>query len=162
LELFMRRRRYPLEPVAELRESKVDHAVRGLAVAIAGRDEAERGRRAAEDSRVSHDTAASGVRSAEADALARGELSVADLARADAWEVRVAAERAALTAEVDRTRAAEGRARAGEETARGEVASRRADARVIENDRARWTDAQRRQAEANEEEAASEAWRPKR
>jgi hypothetical protein len=158
----MRRRRYPLEPLAELRDTRVDQAVRGLAAAIAERDQAERGRRAAEESRASHDTAAARARSAEADALAHGELRVSDLARADAWELRVAAERAALTAEVDRARGTEHRAREGEQVARGEVASRRADADVIERDRARWTDAQRRQLEARDEEAASEAWRPKR
>jgi hypothetical protein len=158
----MQRRRYPLEPVAGLRENKVDQAVRGLAAAIAERDQAERGRRAAEQSRLSHDGAADRVRDAEAGALERGELRVSDLARADAWELRVSAERDALTAEVDRARTAEGRARAGEEAARGKVASRRADAQVIEKDRARWADAQRRQVEAKDEEAASEAWRPKR
>jgi hypothetical protein len=158
----MRRRRYPLEPVAELREAKVDQAVRGLAVAIAQRDQAERSRCAAEESRASHDAGAQLVRSAEAHALARGELRVSDLARAGAWELRVAAERAELMAEVDRARGAEGRAREGEATARGEVASRQADAQVLEKDRARWADAQRRLAEAKDEEAASEAWRPKR
>jgi hypothetical protein len=158
----MRRRRYPLEPLAELRDRRVDQAVHELAASIAGRDEAERSRRAAEESRSSHNSAAQRARVAEADALARGELRVSDLARADAWELRVAAERAALTAEVDRARGAEHRAREGEHAARGEVASRQADAEVIEKDRARWADAQRRQSDARDEEAASEAWRPKR
>jgi hypothetical protein len=158
----MRRRRYPLEPLAELRDRKVDQAACGLAVAIAEREAAEHGRRTAEEARVSHDSAAHNVRTAEADALARGELCVSDLARADAWELRVGAERASLTAEIDRARGAEQRARDGERSAQGELTSRRADADVVESDRARWVDAQRRQSEAKDEEAAAEAWRPKR
>jgi hypothetical protein len=158
----MRRRTYPLEPLAELRDRRVDQAAVTLAGAIGQRDQAEHGRRAAEATRDAHQAQADGIRAAEADALARGALCAADLANAGTWEVRVEAERAAMVSDVERAKATEHRTREGERLARGEVAARQADADVVAKDRARWVEAQRRQSEAKEEEAASEVWRPKR
>jgi hypothetical protein len=158
----MRPPRYALEPLAKLREEKVDAAVRGLATAVAKRDEAERGRRATEERRAAHEAAAARVRQAERDALERGELRAGDLARADGWEVRVAAERASIAADVEQARSTESRARDAEQQAKGEVASRKADAEVLEKDRARWTDDLRKRGEAREEEEAAEAYRPRR
>jgi hypothetical protein len=156
----MRGRRYPLEPLITLRDRRVEQAAVGLAGAVAKREDAEQGRRAAEVARNAHDAAAKEVRAAESGALDRGELRAVDLAGADAWEARVAAEGAAMASAVERARTAEDRARDGERVAQGELASRRADADVVEKDRARWADQQRRRADANEEEAASENWRP--
>jgi hypothetical protein len=156
----MRPRRYPLEPLVELRDHQVDQAAAGLAGAIAKREDAEEGRRVAEAARAAHETAARQVRVAESGALDRGELRAVDLAGAEAWEARVAAESAAVGAAVERARTAEERAQDGESSARGELASRRADADVVGRDRERWVDEQRRRAEAKEEEAASEVWRP--
>jgi hypothetical protein len=156
----MRRPRYPLEPLVELRDHHVDRAAAGLAGAIAKREDAERGRGAAEAVRAAHEASARQVRAAESDALDRGELRAADLAGADAWEARVAAESTAMSSEVERARTAEERARDGERAARGDLASRRAEADVVAKDRARWVDAQGRRTEAKEEEEASEIWRP--
>jgi hypothetical protein len=157
----MRPPRYPLEPLAKVRTDQADAAVRGLAVAVAGRDAAERERREAETRRQAHEEAAARVRDAEQEALARGELRVGDLARAGAWETRVASEGATLTSTVDRAQGAENRARHVEQTARGEVASRKADVEVVAADRARWDASLRKKAEAREEEAAEEAFRRK-
>jgi hypothetical protein len=156
----MPRPRYPLEPLVELRDHQVDRAAAGLAGAISKREDAEQGRRAAEAARAAHDAAASQVRDAESEALDRGELRAEDLAGADAWEARVATESAAMASAVERARTTEERARDGERTARGDLAARRADADVVGKDRARWVDEQRRRADAKEEEAASEIWRP--
>jgi len=158
----MRSPRYALEPLAELRRGKADEAATDLAAAVAGRDASERQRLAAEERRDGHDAQAVRVREAEQEALGRGELRAADLAREDAWEIRVAAERGALTGAVDRSRAAEQEARAAEARARDDLAAREADAGVIEKDRARWEEQQRRLAEAREEEEAAEAYRPVR
>lgn len=158
----MRPPRYALEPLADLRRSKADEAATGLAAAVAGRDASERQRRAAEQRREGHDAQAAQAREAEHEALARGELRAADLARGDAWEVRVATERAALTGALDQARASEEQARTAEAAARSELANREADARVIEKDRARWDEQQRKRAEAKEEEEAAEAYRPPR
>lgn len=159
---LMRPPRYALEPLASLRRDQADGAVRGLAAAVAARDVQERQRRSAEQRRSEHDARASEVRDAEQEALARGELRAADSARGDAWEVRLAAERAAMTADVERRKSAEEQARSAEGLARAELVAREADAGVIEKDRARWTEQQRLQREAREEEEAAEAYRPLR
>jgi len=157
----MRPPKYPLEPLAKLREEQADAAVRGLAVAVAGRDAAERDRGTAEQRRAAHAAAAIRVREAEQQALDRGELCVGDLARAGAWEMRVASEDETMASAVSRAREVETRARELEQAARGEVATRKAGAEVVDADRARWHDAQRKKAEAREEEAAEEAFRRK-
>jgi hypothetical protein len=156
----MRRRRYPLEPLVMLRDQRVEQATVGLAGAIEKREDAEQGRRTAEAVRDAHDAAAKLVRAGESGALDRGELRAVDLAGADAWEARVAVESASVASALERARTVEERARDGERVAQGELASRRADASVVERDRARWVDQQRRRTEASEEEAASEGWRP--
>jgi hypothetical protein len=158
----MRPPRYALEPVAKLRDAKVDEAACSLAAAVTEREAAERACRAAEARREAHEAAAARARAVEREALDRGELCVGDLARADGWEVRVAAQGSALTADVERAGAAESRAREAEQQAQRQVAERRADAEVIARDRARWEDGVRRRIEAKEEEEAAEAYRRER
>ncbi|HEY8042420.1 MAG TPA: hypothetical protein VIF15_21610 [Polyangiaceae bacterium] len=158
----MRPPKYALEPLARLRQHGVDEAVRGLATAVARRDEAERRRRGAEQRRELHESATALVREDEREALARGELRAADLARADAWERRASAEGTAMAAECDRARTSEATALEQEQRARTQVATREADAQVVARDRARWDEGLRKRTEAREEEAMAEAYRPKR
>jgi hypothetical protein len=158
----MRAPRYPLEPLADLRDDAVDEAVRGLAAAVAAREGAELARRASEQRRDDHDSAAARVRVAEQGALGRGELRVSDLLAARAWEERVAAERAALESGVDRAKGAEAAAREAERGAQREVTEREAEAKVLEKDRERWQEAARKRADARDEEEAAEAYRPRR
>ena len=153
----MRSPRYPLEPLVELRQKKVDEAVRELAGAARDRDSAAGARRAVEERRGAHERAIADVRAAEGEALARGELRVADLARAGAWSLRVGADGDALAAGVERARATEARARAAEATAQSAVGSRRAEAQVVTQHRARWGETRRKDLEAKDEEASSEA-----
>jgi hypothetical protein len=154
--------KYPLEPLAELREKKAEAAALELAEAVRKREAAARTLRAAELRREAHAQAVAALRKSEHGALGRGELRARDLARVDAWGIRVAAERQSLVAAVDHARASEETARGQERDAQGKVAARRADAQVVAGHRARWNDDARRQLEAREEEASSEAWRPKR
>lgn len=158
----MRRLQYPLEPLADVRERQVDDAVRGLAAAVTQREAAARRARAVEQAAASQAASADAVKRVEREALGRGELTAADLARAHAWELRAEAERAALAAEHERARAAERAASDAEDRSREELARRRADADVVAKDRARWETAQRKRADAREEEAMAEAFRPKR
>ena len=158
----MRPPKYPLEPLAALREKKVEGAIGKLAAARRAHDSAERERLASEEKGRAHAAAVERVRLAELEALSRGDLRAADLARADAWEARIASERRALEVELEGSRASEARARAEEDDAGRQVASRRAEAQVVDNDRARWHEALRRRGEAREEQAASEASRPPR
>jgi|SRR5579883_1381549 len=154
--------KYPRASLAEVRKVQVERAARRLTGAAGDRDDAERRRLAVERREDAHAAAAGDVREAERAALARGELTVADLVRADAWETRVAAERAAIAAEVDRARGDEARAADVERVARDDLARRDAEAQVVARDRARWQQASLKQAEKREEEASLEGWRPDR
>jgi hypothetical protein len=154
--------KYPLEPLLALREKKVESATSELAGAMRGREAAARTLRAAEVRRDAQAQAAARIRAVELEALAKGELCARDLARVDAWGVRVAAERAALAASVDRAATADRAAREVEGEARGALAVRHADAQVAEAHHERWTEERRKTVEAREEEASAEAWRPKR
>jgi ParB family chromosome partitioning protein len=158
----MRRPRYPLESLAAHRARKVEGAVQGLAKAVAEREQAGQARLAREQARAAQEATAASIARAERDSLERGELQAADLARAHAWQLRSEAEHAALTSAVDQARAAEAGAVKGEGQARVQVAERRADADVVDRDRARWTAVERKRADAKEEEAMAEAFRPRR
>jgi hypothetical protein len=154
--------KYPLEPLAAVRETKVKDATAELAGAIRRREDASAARRTAEVRREAHTRAAASIRDAERAALDDGRLQAADLARADAWGARVAAERAALAGAAERAQAAETGARQEEAAAQGRLGERHADARVVEAHRERWEAERRRGVEARDEEASAEAWRPKR
>ncbi len=158
----MRPQKYPLEPLVELRDRKVEEATGVLAAMIRARDAAAGRLRAALLRRETHRQVAAGIRQAELDALGRGDLRARDLARTDAWGVRVAAEREALTASVRNAREGEAKALASQGEAQATVIARSADAQVVAGHRARWDETRRRALEASEEEAAFEAWRPKR
>ena len=158
----MRPQKYPLEPLVELRDRRVEEATGILAAMIRARDAAAGRLRAALLRREGHAQVVAGVRKLELDALGRGDLRARDLARVDAWAVRAAAEREALTAVVRDARAAETRARDSQGEAQASVVSRTAEAQAVAGHRGRWDEARRRVLEASEEEAAFEAWRPKR
>jgi hypothetical protein len=158
----MRPPKYPLEPLAKLRRSEADAATGRLGVAQRARDGAERERSRLEDRERAEAAAADVVRAAERERLARGELKAADLAAAGAWESGVAAQRRVVEAAVQRARTTEEEARAGAQKAAREVVSREADATAIESHRSRWSEAQRKRAEAAEEQEAAEARRLRR
>jgi hypothetical protein len=154
-------KRYPLEPLGKVREAHVDGATTELAAAVDAREDAEARRVAAETSRADARKEALATQAKEREALERGELTVADLMRENAWELRVRAEDAALAEKV--ARAAEGEAAAidDETRARQLLAEKKADAKVVENDRDRWSVQEKKRADAKEEEDAAEGWRKK-
>jgi hypothetical protein len=98
------------------------------------------------------------VRAAEAALLAQGELRAVDLARAQAWEHAEQRTIDELAAAERRAAEQAGSARSAEESARTDLAQKKADHDVVAKDEARFRDAQRRAREAREEEAAEEAW----
>jgi hypothetical protein len=158
----MRSPRYPLQPLAKVRQQKVDLATKDLGAAVTTKEASVRARRQADLRREHHAREAALVRDAEREALERGELRAGDLARQDAWALRVATEADALMASTERAQAAEVRARETEREAQAAVVSRTTEARIVETHRSRWDEARRRSEERKEEEAASEGWRPKR
>jgi hypothetical protein len=154
-------RKYPLEPLARVRASRTDDATRELALAIRDRELASRRLHAAKSEQEKARSLAQGLRDSERRALEQGALRAADLMRADAWEARAREELAQLERQLAHAVARETEARTKEEAAKGSLAGRSAEQKVVEQERARWTDRERRKDEAAEEEAGAEAWRPK-
>jgi hypothetical protein len=158
----MRARAYPLNPLASFRDRRVEDATGELERTARAREAAEAARAEAERADEQHRRATAAVSAAERDALARGELRVADLAAADAWSLRARIEQTARAARAHTAQASEVQAKAAEHDARARLSRCKADADVVHEHRARFDDTQRWAVEAFEEEASSEAWRPKR
>ncbi|MFO0742610.1 MAG: hypothetical protein U0270_42445 [Labilithrix sp.] len=151
--------KYPLQPLLEHRERAVDDRTAELGGAVRARENAERAKAQAAASQRAAQAEAAAVRAHEQDRLAQGELSVADLARGQAWEIgaqaRIAAlGRATATAD-DKARAAT----SAESAARGQLAQAMADRDVVTKDEARFKERLVKKQVAAEEEQAEEAWR---
>ena len=144
--------KYPLEPLLEHRERRVDDATAELGDAIRARESAEEAKRRAEAARQEEEERARHVREEEASMLARGELRAVDLARASAWEHAERARVAELAAAEQRSTARVAEARTDEETKRAELAQKRADHDVVAKDEAKFRDRLRKEREAKEEE----------
>jgi hypothetical protein len=155
-------RKYPLDPLLKLRQGQVDDATRELAKAVDARQIAERQRIEAERARARASEKARETRDDERGALERGELSAGDLSRAQAWELGVAMEQKRLGVEVAAAAQGEEKAREQEDGARTALASREADAEVVDKDRERFVERERAREIAKEEEQASEAHGAKR
>ena len=149
-------RKYPLEPLARCVRARWRPPRAPSRRRCALREQAEQARersnrKAGEDA----EARAKATRDAERSALERGELRAADLGApkcgAPAYGERAENERrvANASSRAQAARDAEGVPRDGVTNARGDEA-------VVERDRARWDDAERKRAEAKEEEAASE------
>lgn len=158
----MRKAKYPLESLQRVRDAKVEDATSELGKAVSARETAERERARAEAVKEEHRRAAEEKRASERKALEEGQLRVADLARRDAWEFGVNAEAARLAQVEGAAKAKESDARDAEQTARESLALKKADADVVAKDKARFVEQRQKRALASEEEAAEEAWRPKR
>lgn len=151
--------KYPLEPLLEHRERKVDDATAELGSKVAAREAAEAARVRAERARREAEERAAAVRAEEAAKLAGGELRAVDLARKEAWEAAVRSEMSELTRTVDHAGAQAAAACTDEANARRALAREKADHDVVAKDKGRFDDARRRAVEAAEEENAEEAWR---
>ncbi|HSO40137.1 MAG TPA: hypothetical protein VLT33_46745 [Labilithrix sp.] len=150
--------KYPLTPLREHRDRKVETATAELGDAVRAREAADGARRAAERERLDAEARAAAVRHDEAARLANGELRAGDLAHGAAWEYGARSEIAVLAqAEVQ----AEGRVAASREVegaARQELAQKKADLDVVVKDQGRFDDKARRARDAAEEEAADEVF----
>jgi hypothetical protein len=158
----MRPRKYPLEPLAELRRTRVGEAKGRLAAAVRAREAAADARRGAECRLREEEQAFAEAQRAEGEALGKGLLSAADLARAATWVASAATEHEGLAAGLERAAQGEAAASDAERLARASLASRQSEAEVVEKDSARWQAVRQKKVEGREEEDASEAWRPKR
>jgi hypothetical protein len=154
--------KYPLEPLREHRDRKVDAATAQLGDAVRARESAADAKRRAEQERADVRARAAAVRADEAQRLASGTLQVADLARAQAWEHGASAELDDLGRAIARADSNLGAACAAEIAARVDLAQKKADLDVVAKDEARFTLGVRRAREASEEEAADEAFAARR
>jgi hypothetical protein len=150
--------KYPLEPLLEHRERRVEDATAELGDAVRAVEQAEIARARAEAERMAEEKRAERILAAESDLLAKGELRAVDLARAQAWEHGERARLAELAAAEGRAAGAVDAARGAEQDARAALAQKKADRDVVAKDEARFVDARKREHEAREEEAAEEAW----
>jgi hypothetical protein len=157
----MRPKKYPLEPLARVRRAQLDESARALADAVRAREEAEQKRLAAEREARARAARSEAARETESEALRQGELSVADLQRQGAWEVRVQAEEREAGRVLRDLTAEEATRRSGEASAKAGVTSGEAELKVVLEHRSQWQDAKERADEAVEEEVAAEAWRPR-
>lgn len=157
-----RNSKYPLEPLREHRDRKVEAATSQLGDAVRAREAADDAKRRAEQERVDAEARAAAVRQDEADRLEKGELCVADLARAQAWEYAASVEASELGRAIDRAEGRLAEARTAEGEARADLAQKKADLDVVAKDEARFDAGIRRAREAAEEEAAEEAFAARR
>jgi colicin import membrane protein len=157
----MRPRKYPLDPLARLREKRVGDATRLLSDAIRARQEAERAEDAAQARRDDAVKDARATEDGEERALKSGELRAEDLARGAAWKLRAEAERAELDERLAKALSETRGAQVREVGAQDGVARARADAEVVARDRAKWEEAGRKKDEAAEEDSVDEALRGK-
>lgn len=151
--------KYPLQPLLEHRERAVDDRTAELGGAVRTREMAEAQKARAEASQDAAEAEAAGVRAKEAALLEGGTLSVADLARGQAWEVgaqsRIADLARATATASDKAR----EATSAETAARGQLAQAMADRDVVTKDEARFNDRLAKKQAAAEEEQAEEAYR---
>jgi hypothetical protein len=154
--------KYPLEPLREHRDRKVDAATAQLGDAVRARAAAAGAKRRAEQERLEAEARAAAVREDEAQKLANGELRVADLARAQAWEHAASVEIEDLGRAIERADGHLAAARDTEVHARDELARKKADLDVVAKDEARFDAGVRRAREGAEEEAADEAFAARR
>ena len=154
--------KYPLEPLREHRDRRVDAATVQLGDAVRSREAADDAKRRAEQERLDAEARAAAVRDDEAALLANGELRVADLACAGAWEHAASAEMTDLGSAIARADGHLAAAREAEVQARGELAQKKADLDVVVKDEARFDAAARSKQEAAEEESAEEAFAARR
>ena len=154
--------KYPLEHLREHRHRNVDAATARLGDAVRAREVADEAKRRADEQRDEAASRASAVRSEEAARLMTGDLRVADLARANAWEHAASAEIADLRRAVGRAEGLLTSAHGAEGEAKAALAHQKADLDVVAKDEARFDARVRAAGEAAEEEAADEAFAARR
>jgi len=150
--------KYPLAPLREHRDRKVEAAMAELGGAVRTREGADEAKRAAERERLAAEARAGAVRANEAARLARGELRAGDLAHGQAWEYGARSQIAELADAEGRAAERLTAARAAEGAARRELAQKKADLDVVAKDQGRFDDKVRRTRDAAEEEAAEEVF----
>ena len=148
--------KYPLEPLVRVRANEVDDAARALADAVAVRVAAETRLAESEAAEARFLVMAAEVTRKESLAFASGVLRAADLAQGCAFERGVSLEHQSLGEVVRAAAKTLADAQADEERARAKLADRKAHAKAVDRDREKFVAAERRLADAKEDEVAEE------
>lgn len=151
--------KYPLQPLLDHRERAVDDRTAELGGAVRARENADHRKAQALASQHAAQAEAAATRAKEQELLADGELSVADLARGQAWEIGAQARIADLARATATAASAADAAAQAEVAARGHLAHAMADRDVVAKDEARFKERLVKKQVAAEEEQAEEAYR---
>lgn len=116
---------------------------------------------AAEEHAAQEAARTAAILEAEREALAEGALTARDLERAMAFRVGADERQRRLDAEKEQAALAEAHAHARTLADQHKLVLARADSKVMERDKEKWDEAQKRATLAREEEDAEEAWRKK-
>jgi hypothetical protein len=150
-------RKYPLETLRRSRADEVEKKTRAYGEAI-GREEQARAQ--LNQKKAEHETLVSRVQKQVKDEharLERGELSVADLARGAAFNVRTDMEKTVSSRSVDKARATHEDVRAEALAKQAALGRASADAKVVEKNREAWVCERDKEVARAEEIAAEEA-----
>jgi hypothetical protein len=149
-------RKYPLDPLKRVRAEKVDQGARALAGALGEAEKARIERERRELAKLELEQSIRETARAERERLEEGGLRAADLARSAAFGIASDLRRAAHERSVEEARHGHARAVSEAEAKRGELASARADAEVVEKHHGTWQKARHAEASAREEQEAEE------
>ena len=150
-----------LKTLEKVREHGVEQASKVLASAAQASREAGAALRAAHDATRAHARRVTAEVAVERKALEDGSLRAAELQAGVAWRRRVSAERDALVAQAGKAAETDARAAAEERRARAGLLAHKVDADLVGRLASSRALADRRASEEQEEEAQSEAWRPR-
>jgi hypothetical protein len=151
-----------LGALQKVRALGVDAASAALAHAAAKTRAAARARRQVEEAKAAHAEHVASTVDQEQRRLDRGDLRAGDLVDAAAWRKGASIEHDALSAQARKATDVEIRAAGSEERARTELAARKVDADVVARAVSRREASEQKAAESRAEQAASEAWLPRR
>lgn len=154
-------KKYTLEPLVDVRRNQADAAKRELGDAIRAREHQEAELQAARQRTLAHAGDVARTKDAERAALDQGGLRAVDLLRQDAWQLQQDRAAEELAHRERREAEAARGAMAEEDRARASAADKLGELKVVENDRERFLEREKKAALAKEEEAAEEAWRPR-
>lgn len=153
-------KKYPLEPLVDVRREQADTAKRQLGESVRARESRESELAAARARTLQHADVVDATARSEREALEQGGLRAVDLARQNAWQLQQERETEELAHREVRSAEAVLEATNEEIQARADTAARLAELKAVERDRERFVEREKQIVLAKEEEAAEEAWRP--
>lgn len=152
------RRKYPLEALSRLRQSRTEERARELGAARVSTRAAEGEAERVALARRSEQAAVSLESASERERLEAGEATAQDLQQAELFLLGATGRLSRLALEQEGAERAALEARKVEASAEAELVRARADERVVERHRERFEAAERRVGEDAEDEASLERW----